>query len=143
MQVLKSCTLFTLYYCFQQFFNIRFKSQIGCCALVVGILAQHCCNVALAVAVRCQLVVVLLAVVGIALYLLLALAAQVAAYRLHDAHCHSIHYVMSLYIEICLFGFYAKGIELFVEFFVLLNEFGELLFEQLYVVLHAVVQLLQ
>ena len=48
--------------------------------------------------------------VGKALYLLLALTAQVTANGLQDAHCHTIHDVVPLYVEI---GFVGADAELY------------------------------
>ena len=135
--------IIALFYCLQQLLNICPQSLVGRCAFVVGVLAEHRCNVALAVAVGREFVVVLLAVVGIALDLLLALVAQVTAYGLHYAHCHAVHYVVSLNVEICLVGVYAQCRKLIQHLLVFLYIVRELLFQQLDVVGYTATKLLQ
>ena len=135
-------SIFLLYYVFQKLLNVCLQPLKGWRVPVVGVLAEHCGYVALAVTVGCQFVVVLLAVVGITLNLLLAFAAQMSAYGLHDAHRDTVHDMVSLDVEIGLIGCYAKRCHLLAQLDVLLLKVWELSFKHAYVVLHTLAQLL-
>ena len=77
------------------------------------------------------------------LNLCLALAAQMTAYRIEYAQYHVVHYVVSLYVEVCLFGFDAKLNHLFHLFLMQRDKMRHLFLKQFYIVLDPVAELLQ